>query len=65
MGWFGSYALGAIAVAAPKASTDGGASSGSMWPDARRHGLAWAKGLGRGAVPGGRRTMRRRPTVPA
>ncbi len=65
MGWFGSYELGSIAVAAPTASTDGGASSGSMWPDVRWLVLAGSIALGGVAVADTVLARRRRRTVPA
>ena len=65
MGWFGSHELGSVEVAAPTASTDGSASSGSIWPDVRWLVLAASIVLGVIAVVDTVVTRRRRRTVPA
>ncbi len=65
MGWFGSYELGAIDVAAP-ASSDGATSGGgSIWPDLRWVTLAASIVLGGVAIADAAATRHRRRTLTA
>jgi hypothetical protein len=64
MGWFGSYELGAIDVAATT-TTSGGSGGGSIWPDLRWATLAGSILLAGVALVDLVVTRRRRRTVPA
>jgi hypothetical protein len=64
MGWFGSYELGAIDVAASTSSSAGGG-GGSIWPDLRWVTLAGTILLGGVALVDLVVTRRRRRPVPA
>jgi hypothetical protein len=65
MGWFGSYELGAIDVAASATSDAGGGSGSSIWPDLRWVALAASIALGGVAIGDAVITRRRRRTVAA
>ena len=65
MGWFGSYELGSIDVAAPRTATDGRSRGGWIWPDVRWLVLTASIVLGGIAIVDTVIARRRRRTVAA